>query len=99
VRPPTAKDFFSGIQNKLVYGLTGRTAAELILERANAQEPNMGLKTWKGAIVRKIDITISKNYFDEGEIRMLNLLTTQFLAPRAPPAHPKAPPAPAAGLR
>lgn len=74
-----AKDFFATIQNKLVYGVTGRTAAELVIDRADAAKPNMGLKAWKGGVVRKGDVTISKNYLNETEIGTLNILTTQFL--------------------
>ncbi|GAA0406460.1 hypothetical protein Acor_51780 [Acrocarpospora corrugata] len=74
-----ARTFFATIQNKLVYAVTGRTAAELIVERADAAEPNMGLTSWKGGQVRKADVTVSKNYLDSDEIGMLNMLTTQFL--------------------
>jgi hypothetical protein len=62
---PTAREttqFFRIIQNKLHFAATGKTAAELIAERANASQPNMGLTVWKGEIVRKGDVTVAKNY-------------------------------------
>lgn len=74
-----AKTFFATIQNKLVYAVTGRTAAELIVERADPAKPNMALTTWAGARVRKTDVTVSKNYLDGQEIESLNRLTTMFL--------------------
>jgi hypothetical protein len=74
-----ARVFFATIQNKLLYAVTGRTAAELIVERADPARPNMGLTSWKGTRVRKGDVTVSKNYLDSDEISTLNMLTTQFL--------------------
>lgn len=71
--------FFAETQNKLLYAVTHRTAAELILERADADAPNMGLTTWKGGIVRKGDIVVAKNYLHEEEIDLLNRLTVLFL--------------------
>ncbi|MEU7746721.1 virulence RhuM family protein [Nonomuraea sp. NPDC049158] len=76
---PVAGTFFATIQNKLVYAVTGCTAAELIVNRVDPGKPNMGLTSWKGVRVRKDDVTISKNYLDSDEISMLNMLTTQFL--------------------
>jgi hypothetical protein len=75
----TAKSFFATIQNKLLYAVTGSTAAELIVARADPERPNMALTGWKGKRVRKGDVTISKNYLTAGEISELNLLTTAFL--------------------
>lgn len=74
-----AQSFFATIQNKLVYAVTGQTAAELIVRRADPGKPNMALTTWKGAKVRKADVTISKNYLNAPEIETLNRLTTMFL--------------------
>jgi hypothetical protein len=74
-----AKAFFATIQNKLVYAVTGRTAAELIVERADPVRPNMALTSWAGQRVRKTDVTVSKNYLDAQEIETLNRLTTMFL--------------------
>ncbi|MBI9019381.1 MAG: virulence RhuM family protein [Phycisphaerae bacterium] len=71
--------FFAETQNKLLYAATGQTAAELILSRADALKPNMALTSWQGAIVRKGDICIAKNYLSEDEIDTLNRLTVIFL--------------------
>lgn len=71
--------FFTETQNKLIYGITGMTAADLIIERADSSKPNMALTSWKGNQVRKIDITISKNYLTEDELDSLNRLVTVFL--------------------
>lgn len=71
--------FFAETQNKLLYAVTHKTAAEIILSRANAREPNMGLTTWKGNKVRKQDIIIAKNYLSKDEIDTLNRLTIIFL--------------------
>ena len=79
---PTDADtqtFFAATQNKLLYGVTGKTAAELIVERADRQKPNMGLTSWQGSIVRKTDIHTAKNYLTADEIDMLNRLVTVFL--------------------
>lgn len=73
------QEFFSVIQNKLHWAATGRTAAELIAERADATQPNMGLTTWKGAKVRKADVTVAKNYLREGEIDELNRIVSMYL--------------------
>lgn len=78
-KSPTAQTFFKTIQNKLVYAVTGRTAAELVCERSDPTKPNMGLQTWKGAKVRKCDVETSKNYLTESEVKSLNRLTTMFL--------------------
>jgi hypothetical protein len=75
----TAKTFFATIQNKLIYAVTGHTAGELVLRRADPSSPNMGLTTWKGERVRKADAAISKNYLTEAEVAELNRLTTMFL--------------------
>jgi hypothetical protein len=71
--------FFQIIQNKLHYAATGKTAAELIKGRANAELPNMGLTSWKGDEVRKSDVTIAKNYLNEDEISGLNRIVTMWL--------------------
>lgn len=71
--------FFAETQNKLIYAVTHQTAAELILSRANPNIDNMGLTSWKGKIVRKQDIYISKNYLTEDEIDSLNRLVNIFL--------------------
>ncbi len=71
--------FFAETQNKLIYAVTNKTAAELIVSRADANQPNMALTSWKGNIVRKQDIYIAKNYLRDDEIDMLNRLTVLFL--------------------
>lgn len=71
--------FFAETQNKLLYAITHQTAAELIVARADASQPNMGLTTWKGSIVRKGDVIIAKNYLQDPEIDSLNRLVDIFL--------------------
>ncbi|MGQ1947075.1 virulence RhuM family protein [Geofilum sp. OHC36d9] len=71
--------FFAETQNKLHYAVTGQTAAELIVSRANAGKPNMNLTSWKGSIVRKQDIYVAKNYLTNDEIDTLNRLVVIFL--------------------
>ncbi len=71
--------FFSIVQNKLLYAVTRRTAAELIVDRADPEMPNMALKTWDGSRVRKGDVIVAKNYLEEGEIDTLNRLVVIFL--------------------
>lgn len=80
-RPDDAETlkFFQIIQNKLHWAATGKTAAELIAERADHAQPNMGLTSWKGAKVRRTDVTIAKNYLREGEIQELNRIVTMYL--------------------
>lgn len=74
-----AQEFYATIQNKMLFAVAGGTAAELIKSRANPDAPNMGLTTWKGAVVRKGDVTTAKNYLGEAEIKELNLIVTMFL--------------------
>ena len=71
--------FFAETQNKLLYAVTHQTAAELIVSRADANKPNMGLTPWKGSIVRKGDVVIAKNYLQTDEIDSLNRLVDIFL--------------------
>ncbi|WP_127129337.1 virulence RhuM family protein [Pseudoflavitalea rhizosphaerae] len=71
--------FFAETQNKLLYAVTGKTAAEIIVTRADADKPNMALTSWKGEVVRKQDIYIAKNYLLEDEIDTLNRLVVIFL--------------------
>ena len=75
----STKDFFATVQNKLLYAVTGQTAAELISERVDSSKDNMGLTSFKGVVVRKGDINISKNYLYEDEITDLNRIVTMFL--------------------
>lgn len=71
--------FFATVQNLLLYAVTQKTAAELILSRANPADPHFGLLTWKGAQVRKQDILVAKNYLTEDEVDTLNRLVVIFL--------------------
>ena len=74
--------FFKTVQNKLHWAITGKTAAELIAERAQADQPNMGLKTWRNAPlgrIQKADVTVAKNYLAEGEIKALERIVTMYL--------------------
>ena len=71
--------FFAETQNKLLYAVTHQTAAELIVARAKAELPNMGLTTWKGSVVRKGDVIIAKNYLQSDEIDSLDRLVDIFL--------------------
>lgn len=74
-----AQLFFKKVQNKMLWALTGHTAAELICHRSNPQLPNMGLTSWKGNRVRQGDVTIAKNYLSEEEIGKLNQVITMYL--------------------
>ena len=71
--------FFKTVQNKLHWAITGKTAAELIADRADASQPNMGLTTWRNAPkgkVLKTDIGTAKNYLQEKEIKELERIVT-----------------------
>ena len=74
-----AKAFFKKVQNKMLWAVTGKTAAELISGRSNSEQLNMGLTSWKGSIVRKGDVSIAKNYLDQEEIQDLNEIVTMYL--------------------
>ncbi len=81
-RSETTKAFYSFVQNKLHYAVTGKTAAELIAERVTLDSPTMGLTTWKAAPDGKIlksDALIAKNYLNEKELSRLNRLVTMFI--------------------
>jgi hypothetical protein len=74
--------FFKTVQNKLHWAITGKTAAQIIAERADASNPNMGLQTWKNAPQGKIlksDVSIAKNYLIEKEIKELERVVTMYL--------------------
>ncbi|MBT6337985.1 MAG: virulence RhuM family protein [Desulfobacula sp.] len=71
--------FFAETQNKLLFAATGQTASEIVLDRADADKPNMALTSWKGSVVRKQDIFIAKNYLNADEIDTLNRLVVIFL--------------------
>ncbi|TQV62386.1 MAG: virulence RhuM family protein [Halothiobacillaceae bacterium] len=76
---PLTQDFFATVQNKVHYAIHGHTAAELIANRADSSQPNMGLTTWEGARIRKSDVGVAKNYLTEDELRALNNLAEQYL--------------------
>jgi len=71
--------FFKTVQNKMHWAITGQTAAEIIHARADADQGNMGLTNWRGAKVRKQDVTVAKNYLDAEELAALNNLVEQYL--------------------
>jgi len=72
-------DFFKTVQNKMHWAITGKTAAEIIHQRADSSSDNMGLTNWRGAKVRKQDVAIAKNYLEEKELAALNNLVEQYL--------------------
>lgn len=74
-----AQLFFKKVQNKMLWALTGHTAAELIYHRSDPQLPNMGLTSWKGNCVRQGDVTIAKNYLSQEEISELNRIVSMYL--------------------
>lgn len=74
-----SKEFFATVQNKLHFAIHGQTAAELIVRRADADKPNMGLTNWEGAKVRKNDVVVAKNYLTEDELKSLNRIVTMYL--------------------
>ena len=79
---PTLKisiDFFKTVQNKMHWAITGMTAAEIIHERVDSDKSHMGLTSWRGAKVRKQDVTIAKNFLTEKELLALNNLVEQYL--------------------
>ncbi|AFV03472.1 putative DNA-binding protein in cluster with Type I restriction-modification system [Dehalobacter sp. UNSWDHB] len=78
----STREFYSFVQNKLHYAITGKTAAELIAERVTLEHPTMGLTTWKAAPDGKIikrDVGVAKNYLNEKELTRLNRILTMFI--------------------
>jgi hypothetical protein len=79
---PETQQFFATIQNKLHWAITQKTAAEIIVNRADAEKQNMGLTSWKNApdgAIRKTDVSVAKNYLDEEELDGLNRIVTMYL--------------------
>ena len=77
-----ARHFYSTVQNKMHYAVTGHTAAEIVQGRSDPSKPHMGLTSWKGGPEGRIhstDVTVAKNYLSEGEIEELNRLVTMLL--------------------
>jgi len=78
----STKRFYATVQNKMHYAIHGHTAAELIVERANAKKEHMGLTTWRDAPngkIQKLDVVIAKNYLDQFELGQLNKMATAYL--------------------
>ena len=71
--------FFKTVQNKVHWAITGKTAAEIVHGRVGASKPNLGLTNWRGAVIRKQDVAIAKNYLTEPELAALNNLVEQYL--------------------
>jgi hypothetical protein len=74
-----AQIFFAEVQNKLLFAVTKKTAAEIVVSRADPESPNMALTTWSGSRVRKQDVIIAKNYLTHDEVDTLNRLVVIFL--------------------
>jgi len=75
-----AKKFFSTVQNKFHYAITGLTAAEIVISRIDSNKDNLGLTNFKGEIITRDQAEIAKNYLEELEFKRLNLLVEQFLS-------------------
>lgn len=73
------QQFFQLVQNKLHWAVHGKTAPEMIVSRADASKPNMGLTSWKGKKPQKGDVTIAKNYLSQDELQLLHLIVNQYL--------------------
>lgn len=83
VNAQMTREFFATVQNKFHFAIHHHTAAEVVVQRASADKPNMGLTTWKSAPdgpIRKSDVGIAKNYLTEEEMRQLNLIVDQYLS-------------------
>ena len=81
-RASVSQEFFKKVQNKIHYAVHGHTAAELIVERADAEKPHMGLHTWKDAPngkIKKSDVSVAKNYLTEDEMKSMELIVSAYL--------------------
>lgn len=74
-----SRDFFSSVQNKFHWAIHGHTAAEVVIARADAGKPNMGLTNWPTSEIRKQDVVVAKNYLGEQELDHLNRIVNQYL--------------------
>ena len=74
-----SQEFFAVVQNKMHWAAHGHTAAEVIVQRADSNQPNMGLTTWAGSRPRRADVGIAKNYLSHQEIETLNLIVSAYL--------------------
>lgn len=80
---PVTKDFYTMMQNRFHYAITGHTAAEIVYEKADSHKGHMRLLTWRNAPdgrIRKADVVVAKNYLSEKEIRSLERAVTGFFA-------------------
>lgn len=75
----TSRDFFATVQNKMLWAVTGHTAAEIVKLRSDPDAPNMGLTSWSGTVVRKGDVVTAKNYLARDEINELERIVTMYL--------------------
>lgn len=75
----TSMRFFAETQNKMLFAVAGKTAAEIVVSRADPAQPNMNLQTWSGSRVRKQDVVVAKNYLTHDEVESLNRLVVIFL--------------------
>jgi hypothetical protein len=71
-----SQQFFATVQNKMHWAAHGRTAAEIVAERADASKPNMGLTSWAGSKPRKSDVIVAKSYLNHEELEALNRIVT-----------------------
>ena len=81
-KAPTSKKFFATVQNKMHYAVTGKTAGELLKERADSTKPHMGLTSWEGSPDGKIlrtDVGVAKNYLSKEELESLGRIVSAFL--------------------
>lgn len=83
-----ARTFFAAVQNKMLWAVTGHTAAEIVALRSDPDAPAMGLTSWRGAVVRKGDVAVAKNYLDRDEIKDLDQIVTMYLDLRRDPGPP-----------
>lgn len=74
-----SKKFFATVQNKMHWAAHGHTAAEIVHERADANQPNMGMTNWKGGKIRKDETSVAKNYLNPEELEALNLIVSLYL--------------------
>jgi hypothetical protein len=77
--PDATGQFFATVQNKMLYAVTRKTAAEIVVERADPNRPNMALTSWKSGRVRKTDVIVAKNYLNADEVGQLNRIASMFL--------------------
>ena len=78
-RSEAAQLFFKKVQNQMLWAVTGQTAAEIIVDRSDPTQRNMGLQAWQGGRVRRQDVTIAKNYLQEEELQELDRIVVMYL--------------------